>query len=111
MVLSISKLTLAVDGGGVRGYWSLLVLNYLIRQIADIEEGNDQHAPVDVRMSHSFDPERYPPNVSQRISQPERRRRAEAQANGTDEVSVLEANRRYLPCHYFDYICGTSTGA
>lgn len=26
------------------------------------------------------------------------------------EIRKWQASRRYLPCHYFDYICGSSTG-
>ncbi|KAL9109011.1 MAG: hypothetical protein Q9227_006251 [Pyrenula ochraceoflavens] len=99
------------DGGGVRGYWTLLVLNHLIGQIARIEQKLDENAPVDESASHSFHPEKYPKSVSRNISVTERQRLSEAEAQDADEAQALHPSRRYLVCHYFDYVCGSSTGA
>jgi hypothetical protein len=64
---------------------------------------------------HSFWPESYPENVSQILeSDKEAAERARIRENDNDEndkFRVTPASRRFLPCHYFDYICGSSTGA
>ena len=109
------------DGGGIRGYWSLLVLEKLMQHIATEEEriaDEDEEGEVEIKkepdgkkVHHSFWPKAWPDNVSQvppdwqvkerlkEANSPEARRRA------------IPAAQRYLPCHYFDYICGSSTGA
>ncbi|MCJ1357653.1 MAG: hypothetical protein MMC33_007649 [Icmadophila ericetorum] len=78
---------LTFDGGGVRGYWSLLVLEKLMGYIGR-EEAAQENAQL-----HSFAPESHPDVVSQ--------------VSLTEEAKL---HQRYLPCHYFDYIGGTSTG-
>ncbi|KAF2145853.1 uncharacterized protein K452DRAFT_305795 [Aplosporella prunicola CBS 121167] len=92
---------LSFDGGGVKGYASLLVLQGLMRAIARIES---EH--LDGPHSSSFLP-RDPPTCEQ-IS-----------ASGTlpNEASNIKPNVSqtprldgFLPCHYFDYMIGTSTG-
>jgi hypothetical protein len=71
-----------VDGGGIRGYSSLLILERLMRCCADIEREENRrlrehHAPGVPYDNPTLDP--------------------------------LNAGLP-LPCHYFDYIVGTSTG-
>lgn len=73
------KVTMA-DGGGVRGYFSLLVLEYLIQEIQNEERR------LQGKIKSSFYPCDCPPTYS-------------------------EVATPFLPCHYFDYIGGTSTGA
>lgn len=99
------------DGGGVRGYWTLLVLNKLVEQIAYIEQNKDDIVKMSEAVGHSFHPERYPKYVSQKISDEERKRIKENERVETEEFGALDDNRRYLLCHYFDFICGSSTGA
>jgi len=65
-------LILTLDGGGIRGYSSLLILKALMREIAAEEN------------------------------------RQEARLN-PDSVKHFDENE-LLPCHYFDYLYGTSTG-
>ncbi|KAI0016706.1 FabD/lysophospholipase-like protein [Xylariomycetidae sp. FL0641] len=78
----LQKIVLSFDGGGIRGYWSLLVLQYLMKAIRDKEaEGNPTRS--------SFSPCEEPPNVSHHLS---------------------HKYTHFLPCHYFDYVGGTSTG-
>lgn len=72
------------DGGGVRGYWSLLVLQALMEKIQEREN------QLDGSCQHSFHPCPSPTSVSH-LPQP--------------------YFNPFLPCHYFDYIGGTSTGA
>ncbi|KAL8823072.1 MAG: hypothetical protein Q9191_006204 [Dirinaria sp. TL-2023a] len=89
---------LSLDGGGIRGYWSLLVLRKLFQCIATEEQSLDK-ATAD---HHSFAPQSYPKNVSH-LSTHEQRR-------GVDGA-VIDNAIKYLPCHYFDLMCGSSTGA
>lgn len=77
------KLILTLDGGGIRGYSSLIILRALMKEIADIERNHEKPA-----MS-SADTERIP-----REAIPSR----------------VYREGQYLPSHYFDYIAGTSFG-
>jgi len=79
----------------VKGLYSLMILNFLMSHIRQLEltftdgKGEINKAPS------SFFPCQEPPHVSH------------------IQPSAQEAPSReghFLPCHYFDYICGTSTG-
>lgn len=59
------------------------------------------------RNYHSFHPQDYPENVSHVRRSPQERRFLRVQR----PEEALDPARRYLPCHYFDFIGGTSTGA
>ena len=86
-------LILETDGGGVRGYSSLLILRELMKQIAALE----QHHP------------KGPAPYS--VSPLDMRHRPSVTLNHhTKEYGPTRASSHYLPCHYFDYIAGTSTG-
>lgn len=76
-----------------------------MEQIAKIEETDDDG------IYHSFWPESWPENVSQvPYTQNERKQRDDAH-HEVARGRAISTTRRYLPCHYFDYICGSSTGA
>ncbi|MCJ1473730.1 hypothetical protein MMC13_002381 [Lambiella insularis] len=97
------------DGGGIRGYWSLLALEKLMKHIGEMEEEQEHY--------HSFSPLDWPPHgVSQLVPATQKQSSIE-DFTSTDNPDVKErcrnipSARRYLPCHYFDYICGSSTGA
>lgn len=98
-----------LDGGGVRGYWTLLLLKALVDKIAFIERGLIEDVGLDGKAEHSFYPQRYPRNVSQNLTTDERRSFKNAQHD--QDLSALGSDQCYLICHYFDYICGTSTGS
>ena len=72
------KVVLSLDGGGIRGYTSLLILKYLM---VEIEKKETEY---DAWTTSSSDSPYVESDDSSRSS--------------------------YLPCHYFDYIGGTSTG-
>jgi patatin-like phospholipase/acyl hydrolase len=65
-------LILTLDGGGIRGYSSLLILEALMKEIADVE--NVQELSIPASQRRKFDA------------------------------------KELLPCHYFDFMYGTSTG-
>ncbi|KAK0713705.1 acyl transferase/acyl hydrolase/lysophospholipase [Lasiosphaeria miniovina] len=83
---------LTFDGGGVRGYYSLLQLQKLFEYIEIEEKAQNERLDAMERMRpedlSSFSP----------CGQPR-------------HMSHCPTFRPYLPCHYFDYIGGTSTGA
>ena len=72
------KLVLSLDGGGIRGYASLLILQQLMSEVVKKE------TECDAKTTSSSDSPYVEADDSSRSS--------------------------YLPCHYFDYIGGTSTG-
>ncbi|KAI0384264.1 acyl transferase/acyl hydrolase/lysophospholipase [Hypomontagnella monticulosa] len=73
------KTVLSFDGGGIRGYSSLLILENLIAKIKEIET---EISKSEIRSSADY------PWMATNIYTPD----------------------TFLPCHYFDYIAGTSTG-
>ena len=100
MPLLITRLA---DGGGIRGYWSLLVLQKLMENIAAKEEEDDE-------TFHSFHPQAWPRDVSIAPLTKEEKNRVSKTEDEEDKARALQCARRYLPCHYFDNICGSSTG-
>ena len=77
-----------VDGGGVRGYSTLLILNDLMRKIKEIEATHP-----DGPATCSSHP-KVPPQPTE-----------SAPLNDNEDPS-----KTFYPCHYFDYMFGTSTG-
>ena len=83
------KTILSVDGGGIRGYTALLILQNIMKDIEMLERERDAGAISSA----------YSPLVDCLPS-----RALAASPKGTR--SALQ----YLPCHYFDYVGGASTG-
>jgi hypothetical protein len=79
-------------------------MEYVAEKESELDENDEVH--------HSFSPQEWPENVSQipRTAEHELERIADA---STPEGKCLAMSkvRRFLPCHYFDHICGSSTGA
>jgi hypothetical protein len=76
-------LILTLDGGGIRGFSSLIILRALMKEIAVIEA------------------KREPPASSS----------AHSSVVPVDKIpAAVYKEGQYLPCHYFDYIAGTSFG-
>ena len=90
------------------------MLNSLMEYIEEAEMenvGDEYNSP---RGFHSFWPQERPPNVSHVPLDKEETQKLR-DAEHTDDQRVhfraLRPNRRFLPCHYFDFIVGSSTGA
>lgn len=84
------KTILSLDGGGVRGYSSLLILQQLMETITNLERSTNPKATSSA----------YSPLMDC--------------LQDTHLPPILDDTKwtsRYLPCHYFDYVSGTSTGA
>lgn len=89
------------DGGGIRGYSSLVILGRLMEEIRDIEIREAEKSPEKIPEGghSSYAPRPY----VQCIDNGEHAAQGMATTAGDDCC-------RYIPCHYFDYIGGTSTG-
>lgn len=83
------KTILSLDGGGIRGYSSLLILQGIMKEIEMLEKERDIGA-----ISSAYSPlvDCLPDGA------------LAASPNGTRPAP------EYLPCHYFDYVGGASTG-
>jgi len=75
--------------------------------IADKESRLDENGDI----HHSFSPEEWPLNVSRIPHTAVDERRKIEDAGPRDKCLATQKARRFLPCYYFDYICGSSTGA
>lgn len=74
--------------------------------IAEEEEKEDEDETF-----HSFSPQSWPRDVSPAPLTAEENTRVDEAEGEEDKARALPKVRRYLPCHYFDNICGSSTGA
>ncbi len=91
-----------LDGGGIRGYSALLILRQLMEAIGEEERAY----PIGLDVSDGPAASSYHPLLPARY------------AATDDETLPSRVSARYpttasspwLPCHYFDYIAGTSTG-
>jgi hypothetical protein len=121
------------DGGGIKGYASLLILRELMRIIARKErEHREPHSSSFAPWSNgpsvpSQAPSRAPieppitpqtPMAESDGAQPRSRtstiRKILTMRRGSghpeQEMPPETSTEGYLPCHYFDFIVGTSTG-
>ena len=80
-----------------------MALEKLIEYIGNEEESRGSF--------HSFDPQPWPENVYQAPLTEDEESYVKNANNREEAVRRIPKNRRYLPCHYFDFICGSSTGA
>jgi hypothetical protein len=85
------------------------MLQKLMEHIGE-EEENEADDKI-CEMLHSFWPEEWPENVSQVDLSKREKDQWDRARTPAAKLRALKRSRRYLPCHYFDYICGTSTGA
>ena len=83
------KSILSLDGGGVRNFSSLLILRELMRAVGECER----------RMNSKATSSLYSPLVD-----------CLSDEGPTTLAGGIRSVFGYLPCHYFDYVSGTSTG-
>ena len=96
-----------LDGGGIRGYGSLLILKELMEKIGHIEK------TLDASVESSFFPCSYRPTSSMTPKAKEGSARSllsESDAIIATSSRDLPDSSLFLPCHYFTYAAGTSTG-
>jgi hypothetical protein len=86
----LNTAVLSLDGGGIRGLSTLIVLRELMKCIADVEISTK---PIAKKSSDS-------PLVNSEASIGD----SKTTSNDLNDISG------FRPCHYFDYIAGTSTG-
>ncbi|KAF4625720.1 hypothetical protein G7Y89_g12444 [Cudoniella acicularis] len=129
---------LTLDGGGIRGYASLLMVKFLMDAVARIEKDYpdephdtsfmprvEQESPPNGTANHPNGHAAEPPAAlptARTNSAPRggifwrRRTNEDSLAEQTTDNDPENTNGNtvhgtgYLPCHYFDYITGTSTG-
>lgn len=97
------------EGGGTRGYASLLMLQHLVDEIKKLEQQSLHKAGAH---NSSFGP------VSKHAHEPPQRTSTQMSAvsngrsisNSGPGQTIRTKHDQYLLCHYFDYIGGTSTG-
>ncbi|KAL8693778.1 MAG: hypothetical protein Q9218_001474 [Villophora microphyllina] len=80
------KYILSLDGGGVRGYSSLLLLKRLMDEVAVLEKQNNAQASTSA----------FSPLIDSKSLY--------------GDPMMKELENTYRPCHYFDYVGGSSTG-
>ncbi|KAL9099785.1 MAG: hypothetical protein Q9163_004758 [Psora crenata] len=96
------KAILSLDGGGIRGYSELLILQELMRVIGKLEKTRPPGpTKCDGPAESSFHPLHPTPSMATDTASCHSAEKIQTQA--TDSSA-------WLPCHYFDYMAGTSTG-
>ena len=90
------------DGGGIRGYSALLIIQALMVAIGKYESefptGTDQADGPAISSFHPLSPAASTTTDAESVSS-----RVSLEGPKTD-------TSEWLPCHYFDYMAGTSTG-
>lgn len=86
-----THLSSCIDGGGIRGYSTLLIIKALMERIAKLESAHSDPAQT------SFHP--LSPLAGLTPSN-----------SSADSDQTRTEPSQWLPCHYFDYMAGTSTG-
>lgn len=104
---------LSLDGGGIRGFSSLIILRELMKEVHRIETQNLSQECI--QRHSSYYPEEHIPctnndSVAHTASAEPVNRSNQQAEKGSTEPAECGKFCRYLPCHYFDYIGGTSTG-
>lgn len=79
-------------------------MKYIAKEELKRKDDDEEH--------HSFFPSQFPEHVTQgEFDVDERRKQQAAPGARVFTWEYVREARKFLPCHYFDYICGSSTGA
>ncbi|CZR65628.1 uncharacterized protein PAC_15528 [Phialocephala subalpina] len=97
----VPQYTLCLDGGGIRGMSTLLILRRLMDVIKEVEQ------TINPAAASSTTPYMFP-GRQRRDAEPITKSAASS-PTAQSSIHTIE-NSAFLPCHYFDYIAGTSTG-
>ena len=93
---------ISLDGGGIRGYSALLIIRALMEAIGDIERNYAEESATSAGpAASSYHP--ILPTVSATTD-------TESMSRDLGDDSPITNTSPWLPCHYFDYMAGTSTG-
>ncbi|KAL8826143.1 MAG: hypothetical protein Q9191_003981 [Dirinaria sp. TL-2023a] len=96
------KAILSLDGGGIRGFSALLIIRALMREIGKIEKSYKQSSDTSDGPAESS----YHPLSSDVTAATD-----SDSSNGSNYADApVTDSSPWLPCHYFDYMAGTSTG-
>jgi hypothetical protein len=98
------------------------MLEELMNKIARQEkrwdrDSDDEDSPddeEDLDGLHSFWPEQWPTQISPGPYEDDENAKLQSiddERNVRAKCKALKRSRRFLPCHYFDYTFGSSTGA
>lgn len=85
----VTKSVVSIDGGGIGGYGSLVIVQALMEKIGEIERVRDPEAPSS-------------------ICSPALRLSDDKPCVAPESIAMPISG--YWPCHYFDYIAGVGTG-
>ena len=96
------RIVLSFDGGGIRGLSTLIILRELMKKIRIAE----QHPDLVPASSSGQSPQ-----IGRDQEQQEMKRLRKAFDLKNIKTDSERQTDDFLPCHYFDYIAGTSTGA
>ena len=101
-ICKVHWLTTVTDGGGIRGYSALLIIRALMKAIGDLERTYAGRSAIsDGPAKTSYHP------LSPGVSATTDAASIDEQLESTKPVTDTSP---WLPCHYFDYMAGTSTG-
>lgn len=130
----LKRRLIAVEGGGTRGFASLSMLRVLMDQIREIETAENPHTrlvryteddpdivanwkphlssfgPILEQLPTEFPLLRNTTRTSQKKGKRKKMGKAEGEENANRVAQIRKKKDVFLPCHYFDYIGGTSTG-
>ena len=100
---------LCLDGGGVRGYSTLIILNELMSKIEAIERSHQEPANSSF---HPKSPVSFGFEDAEVTPEQQRKRWTIGKAKDKQKQTLpkVKPEESFYPCHYFDYIFGTSTG-
>lgn len=97
-----TKAILSLDGGGIRGYSALLIIKAIMQEI----ERRERTSPAGPHEADGPAVSSYHPLSSTQVMATDTR-----SLDGHNDLdNGSDGSSKWLPCHYFDYIAGTSTG-